>query len=102
MSLSITFPWKDTVTQAYWGEPHEGFVNAATWMFALYFGQERKNMEALEKLRRKDGEFNPARVVSLFWTAYLGQGGLQMEKLDDWVGEQVVHAGEVLSHLTTK
>jgi hypothetical protein len=91
--------WGHGENQAYWGEPHEGFCNAATWMFHLYFSQEACNVEAFRKLRRKDGEWNRTRVLRLFLTAGMNQGGLRMEPLDDWVQHQPINAAEVFAEL---
>ena len=94
--------WPHGESQAYWGEPHEGFSNAATWMFHLYFSQERCNVEAFRKLRRKDGEWNTTRVLRLFLTASMNQGGLRMEPLDEWVwddGKRPINAAEVFAEL---
>lgn len=89
-------------SQAYWGEPHEGFSNAATWLFHLYFSQEPQNVEAFKALRRKkDGEWNTTRVLRLFLAASMNQGGLRMEPQDDWVAEErkPINAAEVFAEL---
>jgi hypothetical protein len=84
-----------------WGEPHQGFCNAATWMFHLYFSQERKNVEAFKRLRRKDGTWNETKVLRLFLTASMNKGGLKMEPQDDWVKDELkpINAKEVFDEL---
>ncbi len=58
------------------GEPYQGWVNAATWCFALYFGQEPKLQDALRALIRKDGTINPDRALKLFsWNS-----GIRIDK----------------------
>ena len=96
--LPIIWPHEGTSPE-FWGEPHEGFSNAATWMFHLYFSQERKNVEAFKKLRRKDGEWNTTRVLRLFLAAGMNQGGLRMEPLDEWVDRKPINAAEVFAEL---
>jgi len=58
------------------GSPYQGWVNAATWCFNLYFFQESKLIEALRNLVRKDGTINPGRALKLFsWTS-----GIRIDK----------------------
>ena len=48
------------------GQPCQGWVNSATWCFALYFGQEQKLLDAFNALVRKDGTVHYRRAEKLF------------------------------------
>jgi hypothetical protein len=94
--------WGAGESQAYWGEPYEGFCNEATWMFHLYFSQEQKNVEAFRKLRRKkDGDWNRTRVLRLFLMVSMNQGGLKMEPLDERCQRKPINAAQVFHELKT-
>ena len=97
MSISIIWPYGNE-SQAYWGKPYQGFCNAATWMFHLYFSQEQRNMEAFRKLLPMKDELDTGRILRLFLTAAWGQGELHMEPLDEWA-DGVVNAAEVVEAL---
>ena len=99
--LPICWP-SDSDPKGFWGEPHAGFCNAATWMFHLYFSQERQNVESFKKLRRKDGEWNESKVLRLFLTASVNRGGMKMEPLDDWVKGQPINGKEVFEELKAR
>jgi hypothetical protein len=82
----------------FWGTPYQGWCNSATWAFALYFGQERENVEQLRLLPRDDGTVDPEAARRLLIDASRGRNRLRMEPLDDWV-EGPVNAREVVEHL---
>jgi len=97
--LPIVWDSCNTYSKAFWGSSHEGWCNAATWMFHLYFSQESGNVEAFRKLRKKDGTWNETKVLRLFLTASMNRGGLRMEFLDEWVQNQPINAKEVFEEL---
>ncbi len=71
------------------GLSHEGWVNAATWCFDLYFMQERKLQDALRALIRRDGTINMSRAQKLFYWS-----GIRIDK----ECEGIVLVGEVVAH----
>lgn len=96
--VNIVWPIVDSID---WGEPYQGWCNSATWCFALYFGQERQNIEALLALRQGNGDCDRRKVLQLFRDATRKKNGLHMEPLDEWT-EGPVNAKEVYEHLTQK
>lgn len=50
---------------------HEGWSNTATWCANLALTNDRKAMDRVYALRRKDGSINPDRLAKLFYEAKL-------------------------------
>jgi hypothetical protein len=60
--------------------PCQGWSNSATWCFNLYFMQERKLIDELIHLIRKDNTINYSRAATLFNRFQINN---QMEQIDD-------------------
>jgi len=75
------------------GEPHEGWVNSATWCFDIHFMQEPNLVDAMRELIRKDGQINLVRAQRLFV-----QSGIPITS--DCVGN--VWIAEIVDHFLTK
>jgi len=81
---------------------HEGWCNEATWMFNLYFFQERKLYEAIIGLikswgNNKFSDSNYAEATNLMRNAYtVGQ----MEPMDEAGG--VVNVREIVQQLAVE
>lgn len=58
---------------------HQGYSNPATFLAALYLGNDRRARERLPHMQRKDGTINPEKVRKLFFEVGL--------KVDDWAFE---------------
>ncbi len=103
--LSIVKEGRRLATLCVWGidypqeeaneKPCQGWKNAATWCFNLYFTQEKTLCEALARLIRENGTISPDDAAKLFDHAQRTQ---LMEQIDaDCTG--VVFVPEILDHV---
>ncbi len=75
------------------GQPCQGWANAATWCFVLYFSQEQKLLDAFLALVRKDGTVHQGRAIKLF-----NRSGIRIDR--DCEGN--VYVPEVIEELLPK
>ena len=99
MTIKTTREWANlSLNEIPTGNDHqnfEGWANAETYTFALYFGQERENHETMLSLARKsDGKININRACSLMRSTYMAE---KMEPMDEGLDDPI-YVREIVAH----